>query len=624
MRAACPNNCSDPDVGTPVTVVICTFTERRWDALVRAVASLLSQTRQPDQCVVVVDHNDDLMKHASARLPKEVEVIANKGTRGIAGARNSGVYHARGEIIAFMDDDAEADPEWLQVMITHFQDQRVVGVGGSAKAVWPQGDRPRWFPCEFDWVVGCSYRGLPEDIAPIRNPIGASMALRRSLFEEVGGFDPSVGRLGRMPSGCEETEFALRVRERMSGVDFLFVPKAIVHHNIERERVRFHYFLRRCYAEGVSKAAVARRMGAVPAVSAERRYVVSTLRQALAAEIINVSKGDGMSLVRLAMIILGLSATTAGFLAGQATGILPAARLEGPHWSIRSLASCRPRWPVRQRHRDDEPLLTRRIRSSVKLVARSVVPSPHDLRRIVLIFGCQRSGTTMLQQTILDRSWRVYILEEHDGRLVGEGREENEWKDESVALGRIRSLPFEVVAVKPLVESYRARSLLKIAGTAHGIWMLRHYVEVAQSNLKRFGLSNAHKDLEPFLTDDSEDWRCRGASQETRDTVNELMRDGLEPLDAAALFWWTRNQLYFDQNLASNDQIRVLRYERVCDDPEEVIRSLSSYIGLSLPEQSTARRIQRRQVDRRFVVLHPRVEALCSELWKSFAGCREL
>ena len=90
-------------------------------------------------------------------------------------------------------------------------------------------------------------------------------------------------------------------------------------------------------------------------------------------------------------------------------------------------------------------------------------------------------------------------------------------------------------------------------------------------------------------------WRCRGATHETRERVIELLRDGLEPLDAAALFWWTRNQLYFDQHLAEDDRIRLLRYERVCDSPEEVVRSLSSHIGVSLPVHSTVPRVRPRQ-----------------------------
>ncbi len=230
----------------------------------------------------------------------------------------------------------------------------------------------------------------------------------------------------------------------------------------------------------------------------------------------------------------------------------------------------------------------------------------------------------MLQQTILDRSWRVLILEEHDRRLVGHDPEENEWQDDGIVFRCIRRLPFEVVAAKPLVESYRATNLMNIADRARAIWMLRHYLDVSQSNLRRFGVDNGYRDLQPLNSGDTLDWRCKGATKKTRETVIELFREGLEPLDAAALFWWTRNQLYFDQHLSEDERIRVLRYERVTGCPEDVIRSLSSHIGISLPERSIVPRVRAQPTSLRSGDLNPMVERLCAKMWDSFEGCPEL
>ncbi len=104
-------------------------------------------------------------------------------------------------------------------------------------------------------------------------------------------------------------------------------------------------------------------------------------------------------------------------------------------------------------------------------------------------------------------------------------------------------------------------------GGAKAIWMLRHYKDVARSNLKRFGTENPFQDLEPFRSGDTLDWHYRGATQQTRDTVVDLLSAGLSPLDAAALFWWTRNQLYFDLRLWDEERIRILRYEQACTCP---------------------------------------------------------
>jgi hypothetical protein len=282
--------------------------------------------------------------------------------------------------------------------------------------------------------------------------------------------------------------------------------------------------------------------------------------------------------------------------------------------------------PSRHRDRDEEPLFRRRALASAKRLARSVVRARPDKRRVVLIFGCQRSGTTMLQQTFLDRSWKVLILEEHDRRLVGTGPgpEETTWQEYSTVMGRIRRLPFEVVAAKPLVESASATELMDAAGAVKAVWMLRRYPEVAQSNVKRFGTENPYRDLQPILSRDARDWRYRGVTEETWKTVTALADRTLTPFDAAALFWWTRNQLYFDRRLWEDDRIRILRYERACNQPEEVIRSLSDHIGVALPFGSIIPRVRAQPVPSEIRELDPDVERLCRKLWDSFEGCPEL
>ncbi len=230
----------------------------------------------------------------------------------------------------------------------------------------------------------------------------------------------------------------------------------------------------------------------------------------------------------------------------------------------------------------------------------------------------------MLQQTFLDRSWRVLILEEHDRRLVGSGHEETTWQEYSAVLGRIRRLPFEVVAAKPLVESASATALMDAAGAVKAVWMLRHYKGVARSNVSRFGMDNPHRDLEPIRSRDALDWRYRGATEETWETVTALLNRRLTPIDAAALFWWTRNQLYFDQRLWADDRIRILRYERACNQPDEVIRSLSDHVGVVLSLGSIASRIKEQPFHPERGELDPHVERLCRRLWDSFEGCPEL
>lgn len=307
-----------------VSVVICAYTERRWDDLVAAVASVREQDYPAADVVLVIDHNSDLLARCRARYlsafapdawPNSdacpVRVVSSTGRPGLSGARNTGLVHATGDVVAFLDDDAVAAAGWLTELVAPFTDTSVHGVGGAVLPMWAD-HRPRWFPTEFDWVVGCAYTGLPEVTAEIRNPIGAAMSVRRSAVDVIGGFDEGIGRLGTVPLGCEETEFFIRLRSAVPGARVLFAPRAVVHHKVGAERGRWSYFRRRCYAEGRSKALVAARVGSRPALAAERTYVRRVLPRAVLRELASGGRPD-----RAAAVVAGLTMTAFGYLRGR-------------------------------------------------------------------------------------------------------------------------------------------------------------------------------------------------------------------------------------------------------------------------------------------------------------------
>jgi len=194
------NGCT-PTAVSPldVSVVICAFADDRWDDLVVAVDSVRAQTPGPREIIVVVDHNPTLPSRARNHL-EGVVAIPNCEARGLSGARNSGIAVAMGAIIVFLDDDAVAAPAWLEHLTRGFADPSVMAIGGAVDPVWV-GQRPSWFPDEFLWVVGCSYRGMPCRTSPVRNPIGANKAFRRTVFDHVGVFRSGIGRIGSLPLG---------------------------------------------------------------------------------------------------------------------------------------------------------------------------------------------------------------------------------------------------------------------------------------------------------------------------------------------------------------------------------------------------------------------------------------
>jgi len=298
-----------------ISVVVCAYTEDRWEELVAAVASIARQTQPARDVIVVCDHNDALLERARRELTGAT-VISNDRPRGLAGARNAGVAAAHGAVVAFLDDDAIAAPDWLDRLANAYAGPLVLGVGGSIEAVWVSG-RPPAFPPEFDWIVGCTYRGMPSSRRPVRNLIGANMSIRRDVIDEVGAFRDGIGRVGTRPLGCEETELCIRAGKRWPSGVFLYEPRAAVLHRVPAARATRSYFWSRCWAEGLSKAAVARSVGADGALASERTYATRTLPRGIAGGVADVLRGDRSGLARAAMIVSGLAVTTAGYVTGR-------------------------------------------------------------------------------------------------------------------------------------------------------------------------------------------------------------------------------------------------------------------------------------------------------------------
>jgi hypothetical protein len=276
------------------------------------------------------------------------------------------------------------------------------------------------------------------------------------------------------------------------------------------------------------------------------------------------------------------------------------------------------RLPVRAPPRDDEHIVRRRVRSTWKQALAMVMPAPPDHRRVLLIFGCQRSGTTMLQQTFLDRSRRILILEEHDNRLVGSDPERIKWRPLPDVAAQIRRLPFELVVAKPLVESHRVSQILDVLPTARAIWLLRSYRDVALSNVRKFGLANGFSDIRRVMEGSATDWRRAGASDDTIRTLAYFRGLDLTSLDAAALFWWARNRLFYEQNLERDRRVLLLRYEALLRDPNTCLAQVRDHAGFGHDLGSPVNRIR----DKRHppvARLSAPVEALCAELWSEFA-----
>ncbi len=291
------------------SVVIAAFSSERWDSLRAAVDSVAAQDRPALETIVVIDHNPELLRRARDELAG-VTVIQNTRSRGASGARNSGVAYSRGDIVAFLDDDAEATPGWLSGLIPHFVDVDVAGAGGRLYPLWAT-RQPRWFPGEFGWAVGASYAGMPEHTARVRNVWAGNMAVRREAFEAVDGFREDFGKVGNV-SRPEDTDLCMRVG---SGA-WVYDPSSAVGHQVPAERARLRFFLRRCFNEGRGKAGLAEQNGGGGSLTAERGYARHVLPAGVLRGLRDTARGDASGLLRATAIVAGAGAAAAGYAVG--------------------------------------------------------------------------------------------------------------------------------------------------------------------------------------------------------------------------------------------------------------------------------------------------------------------
>jgi hypothetical protein len=155
---------------------------------------------------------------------------------------------------------------------------------------------------------------------PVRNFIGANMSFRRSALATAGGFRTDLGRVGTRPLGCEETELCLRLTASRPEAVLLHQPDAVVRHHVPPQRGTWHYYLTRCYGEGLSKAAVTARTGAHRALASERAYLRRTVPRAVTDAL---RPGPEYAPPRGLALCAGVSTTVLGYAVGTLYRLTP-------------------------------------------------------------------------------------------------------------------------------------------------------------------------------------------------------------------------------------------------------------------------------------------------------------
>lgn len=243
-----------------ISVVVCTL--KRPHYLRKALEGLARQTLAPDRFeVLVIDNGPDAETARVAAEFADSSVsprYAIESRRGLSHARNRGWREARGEFVAYLDDDAVPDRAWLEnaVSVLGERDEALGMLGGQVIPIW-EAERPAWLS---DGLLG--YLTM-VDLGPGRRTVdsltgivGANMIVPRRLLEATGGFSIRLGRKGRSLLSNEELYLKRRLADM--GYHALYASEVRVEHHVACERLSRRWFLRRLYWQGRSDAMVRR------------------------------------------------------------------------------------------------------------------------------------------------------------------------------------------------------------------------------------------------------------------------------------------------------------------------------------------------------------------------------
>jgi hypothetical protein len=245
-------------------------------------------------------------------------------------------------------------------------------------------------------------------------------------------------------------------------------------------------------------------------------------------------------------------------------------------------------------------------------------------KTILFITGCQRSGTT-LAIDIFERDLNTRVYGEFS-KVFYDYSQQNKLRIK--ALSSVKEVidgdRVPLVVLKPLVESQNLLKLLNYFQGSRALWMYRHYKDVASSNLKFFGAKNGIDNLRPIVENKSGDWRVENISEDTRATVLDHFSEDMDPYDAAALFWFVRNSLFFELNYVDNPNVIMCRYDDLIRNPFRIMKRIYEFIGCDFPGEKIITQVYSSSVGKgKCITLSSKVDLLCMNLLKKLDGVYE-
>ncbi len=310
-----------------ISIITTSYTMDRFKDIIELLDSIQAQSYRNIETVVVAERSakltHSLQRYIAEKDYSRMQVLYNEGEWGLSSARNLAIGQVKGDIIAFVDDDAILLPRWAEETVkTYAQDSSVIGVTGPILPLWEE-KQMSWFPRELYWIFSCTYWEMPKK-TEVRNGYGTNISFHREAFDAGERFRTSLGVKGRGESGWlepggEEPELSLRIR-RKTNKRIIYNPQVRVKHKVYRYRLRTGFIAKRAYWEGHAKAMLERwyhAAGSKSVLSTEHELLRRILLKLLPQIVRRLFCHPSLALRQLWVVAVVVSSVASGYAGYQ-------------------------------------------------------------------------------------------------------------------------------------------------------------------------------------------------------------------------------------------------------------------------------------------------------------------